>query len=166
MVDRLALSKFLSPELREQDSYNRDAHAWQMVDDITSNYANVTGQSTSSLPSAPSAIANFIATSAAAPVVVFDSASGWNLFKIKTLVVSSDAISQVDLIIEDESGGVGAGTPFITLFMAANSTEVVPFAFGDKAIAGLLSDGITYRLVATASAGNASVTASGQAFVV
>jgi len=166
MADRLA-EKYKSPEVRGDESYSRGSHAAQVSDDVLDNRALLTGKCTFK---PLKTVEQFTATAAVGSTVIFDSASlnkfgdAITLFNVKTLTISSDVVSTVEIIVEDEAGGVGVGTPIYTFFMAANQTIVVPFGFGDKLQAGVIAPSdLPFQLTVTGSAGNVWVTASGQA---
>lgn len=168
MAERLA-EKYKSPEARGDESYNRDAHAAQVTDTIFDNAALLTGKCTFG---PKQTVESFTATVTAGAVVVFDS-SKVNAFgkpivayDVKTLIVSSDTISKVDILVEDEAGGVGTGPITLTLFLDANQTVTIPFAFGDRLQAGIIPPSpIVYRITAVTVAGTVSVGVSGLASI-
>lgn len=168
MAERLA-EKYKSPEARGDEAYNRGSHAAQVSDDIVDNAAELTGKSTFE---PIKTLEKFTVTAATGSAVIFDSnkvnkfSKDITLFNVKTLTISSSAIATVEIKVEDEAGGVGAGTPIYTFFMAANQTITVPFGFGDKLQAGIIAPStLPFRLTVTTSAGSVFVTASGHASI-
>ena len=165
MADRLALKKWLSPELRQLDNYNRETHTMQVSDDIQSNYFNLSDKSTSIPVETLAFNKQFVAAGSGSTEIIFDSGSGFAKFGAKTLIISADGVVQVEIKREDEAGGLGAGAAIIDVDMVAGEKLVIPFGFGDKIQAGRDPvDNKVYRLVATLTgAGTAKITASGPA---
>jgi len=168
MAERLA-EKYKTPEARGNESYNRGSHAAQVSDDVADNAALLTGKCTFE---PIKTIEKFTAIASTGSAIIFDSSDvntfgrAITLFDVKTLTISSDSIATVEIKVEDESGGLGAGAAIYTFFMAANQTITVPFGFGDKLQAGVIAPDLTvFRLVVTTSAGDVSVTASGLASI-
>lgn len=168
MVDRIA-EIYKTPEVRGNESYNRGSNAQQVSDDIADNLSLQTGKCTFE---PIKTLETFTAIAVAGSVVIFDSSDvnkfgkAITLFEVKTLTISSSAIATVEIKVEDEAGGLGAGAAIYTFFMDANQTIVVPFGFGDKLQGGVIAPSSTvFRIVATTSLGNASVTASGLASI-
>ena len=168
MAERIA-EKYKTPEARGNESYNRGHHAAQVSDDIVDNAALLTGKCTFE---PINTLEKFTATASGGSAIIFDSSAAnkfgkaINLFDVKTLTISSDSVATVEIKVEDEAGGLGAGTAIYTFFMNENQTITVPFGFGDKLQAGIIPPSVLpFRLVVTTDSGDAAVTASGIAKV-
>jgi len=170
MAERIA-EKYKTPEARGNESYNRGSHAAQVSDDVVDNAALLTGKCTFE---PIKTLEKFTAIASGGSAIVFDSSAvnkfgrPITLFDVKTLTISSDTAATIEIRVEDEAGGLAAGTPIYTFFMAADQTITVPFGFGDKLQAGVIApDPTVFRIVVTTSSGSGdvAVTASGLASI-
>jgi len=168
MAERLSHKKHTSPEDRGVDTHNIEEHSQQVTDAMRANYNLLTGKNT--FPDVSTNESYTAIQNGAGSVAIVDSSSVNKFgivavfFDVKTMTISVDTADIIEIHQELESAGAaGSGTVVHTFYMAANTTVVVPFAFGDRLQAGdiLLNGGFSRISVTKAGAGNVSVTVSG-----